>query len=51
MSSGMSALKDSEQVINLLSGLENPFLAVIAGLVITAIVQSSSVTVRELKSV
>ena len=45
MSSGMSALKDSEQVINLLSGLENPILAVIAGLVITAVVQSSSVTV------
>lgn len=45
MSSGMSHMKDSPEVIGLLSSLTNPFLAVLTGLVITAVVQSSSVTV------
>ena len=45
MSSGMSHMKDSPEVIGLLSSLTNPLLAVLAGLVITAVVQSSSVTV------
>ena len=45
MSSGMSHMKDSPEVIGLLSSLTNPFLAVLTGLVITAVVQSSSVSV------
>ncbi|MBR1470873.1 MAG: Na/Pi cotransporter family protein [Lachnospiraceae bacterium] len=45
MSSGMSSLRESQTVVDTLSGLRNPFLAVMVGLVITAIVQSSSVTV------
>ena len=45
MSSGMSSIKESETVVNTLAGLTNPFLAVLTGLVITAVVQSSSVTV------
>ncbi|MBR6258546.1 MAG: Na/Pi cotransporter family protein [Lachnospiraceae bacterium] len=45
MSSGMSSIKESETVVNTLAGLTNPFLAVLTGLIITAVVQSSSVTV------
>ena len=45
MSSGMSEMKNSPEIIGILSGLTNPFLAVLTGLIITAIVQSSSVTV------
>lgn len=45
MSGSMSSLKDSPQIANLLGGLENPLLGVIMGTVITAIIQSSSVTV------
>ncbi|MBR5420637.1 MAG: Na/Pi cotransporter family protein [Lachnospiraceae bacterium] len=45
MSSGMASIKESEQVVNALSSLTNPVLAVLAGLIITAVVQSSSVTV------
>lgn len=45
MSGSMSSLKDSPQVVDLLSGLTNPFLGVLVGTVITALIQSSSVTV------
>ncbi len=45
MSSGMESLKESEKVIGMLSSLNSPFLAMLVGLVLTAIVQSSSVTV------
>lgn len=45
MSSSMGSMKDSEEVLNLFSSLNNPLLAVLLGLVITAIVQSSSVVV------
>ena len=45
MSGSMSNLKDSPQVANLLGGLTNPFLGVVMGTIITAIIQSSSVTV------
>lgn len=45
MSSGMASIKESEAVVNTLAGLSNPLLAVLTGLVITAVVQSSSVTV------
>lgn len=45
MSGSMSSLKDSPQVASLLGGLTNPFLGVVMGTIITAIIQSSSVTV------
>ena len=45
MSGSMSALKDSPQVAGLLGGLRSPFLGVLMGTVITAAIQSSSVTV------
>lgn len=45
MSGSMSSLKDSPQVAGLLGGLENPLLGVLMGTVITAVIQSSSVTV------
>lgn len=45
MSGSMSSLKDSPQVANLLGGLTSPILGVLMGTVITAIIQSSSVTV------
>lgn len=45
MSSSMANLKDSPAITGLLGGLTNPFLAVLLGTVITAMIQSSSVTV------
>jgi len=45
MSGSMESLNESGQISNILLGLSNPFLAVIVGTVITAVVQSSSVTV------
>ena len=45
MSSGMSSLKESQMVVDTLAGLRNPVVAVLVGLIITTIVQSSSVTV------
>jgi phosphate:Na+ symporter len=45
MSTAMAALRDIPEVINLLSNFTNPILGVLLGLVITSIVQSSSVTV------
>lgn len=45
MSGSMSSLKDSPEVVGILSGLTNPLMAVLMGTVITAIIQSSSVTV------
>ena len=45
MSSAMSGLKDSPHVIEWLRSLSNPFIAVLVGFVVTAILQSSSATV------
>lgn len=45
MSGSMSSLKDSPQIADLLGGLKSPLLGVLMGTVITAIIQSSSVTV------
>lgn len=45
MSSAMAGMKDVPQVVNLLASLKNPVLAILVGTVITAIIQSSSVTV------
>ncbi len=45
MSSSMEVLKSSAMVTDTLSSLTNPLLAVLAGFIITSILQSSSVTV------
>lgn len=45
MSAAMGELRDMPSVINALSGFNNPILAVLLGLIITSVVQSSSVTV------
>ena len=45
MSSAMAGMKDVPQVVDLLSSLRNPILAILVGTVLTAIIQSSSVTV------
>ena len=45
MSSSMSVLKDSEAVLNVFSSLTNPFLGILLGAALTALIQSSSVTV------
>lgn len=45
MSDSMSVLKNSETIVNLMASLDNRFLALFVGFVITAILQSSSATV------
>ncbi|MGN0412936.1 MAG: Na/Pi cotransporter family protein [Lachnospiraceae bacterium] len=45
MSGAMSGMKESPFVLNMFASLTNPFLAMLLGLVLTAIIQSSSVTV------
>ena len=50
MSASVSGLKDSESFKSILTMFENPILGVLAGLVLTAIVQSSSASVGILQS-
>lgn len=45
MTEAMADLKNYPNVIHILAGLANPFIAILIGLIITVIVQSSSVTV------
>ncbi|MDE7017589.1 MAG: Na/Pi cotransporter family protein [Lachnospiraceae bacterium] len=45
MSSAMSGMKDSPAVLNMFASLKAPILAVLLGTVLTAVIQSSSVTV------
>ena len=45
MSSAMSGMRDSQEVIHILSSLKSPLLAILVGTVLTTIIQSSSVTV------
>ncbi len=45
MSSAMSSLKDSPMIINSLSTLTNPLIAIFIGFIVTAVLQSSSATV------
>lgn len=45
MSGAMSGLKESPRMVELLGSLENHYLAILAGFVVTAILQSSSATV------
>lgn len=45
MSGSMSVLKESQQVVEIMSSLTSHFLAVIVGIVVTTVLQSSSATV------
>ncbi|MBQ7934051.1 MAG: Na/Pi cotransporter family protein [Lachnospiraceae bacterium] len=45
MSDAMRGMKEVPQVVNLLSSLTQPIVATLVGLILTAIIQSSSVTV------
>lgn len=45
MSGSMEGMKESPFVVELLHGINNPFLGILIGFIITAIIQSSSVTV------
>lgn len=45
MSSSMSVLRDSPSIVNILGNLTSPLFGVLVGFIITAILQSSSVTV------
>ena len=45
MSGAMSGLRQDPQVVELLGSLKNPIAAILVGMVLTAIIQSSSVTV------
>ncbi len=48
MTSALHGIKEIPELMNLFSYLSNPFIAVLVGLVFTAVVQSSSVTVSVL---
>lgn len=45
MSQAMEGMKEVPQVVNLLQSLKNPLLATLVGMLLTAVIQSSSVTV------
>lgn len=45
MSGAMEGMRDVPEIVNLLASLKNPFLATLVGFALTAIIQSSSVTV------
>ena len=50
MSSSMMPLRDSEQFISLMTKVENPVLGLLAGMIFTAIIQSSSASVGILQA-
>lgn len=45
MSGAMSSMKDMPGIVQMLGSLKSPFLAILLGTVVTAVIQSSSVTV------
>lgn len=45
MSKGMAAMKDVPELVNLFQSLHTPILATLTGTIVTAVIQSSSVTV------
>lgn len=45
MSNAMAGMKDVPQVVNLMASLKSPIMAILVGMVLTAVIQSSSVTV------
>ena len=50
MSASMEPLKESEAFVNLLTTFENPVLGILAGMIFTAIIQSSSASVGILQA-
>lgn len=50
MSSSMMPLRDSEQFVALMTKFENPILGILAGMIFTAIIQSSSASVGILQA-
>ena len=50
MSGAMSPLRESEAFVNLLTKFENPVLGILAGMIFTAIIQSSSASVGILQA-
>lgn len=45
MSGSMAGMQDVPEVVNLIGSLQNPFMATLVGLLLTTVIQSSSVTV------
>ena len=45
MSSAMSGMRDMPQIVSILSSLTSPIMAILVGTLLTAVIQSSSVTV------
>ena len=45
MSSAMSGMRDIPEIVHILSSLTSPMLAILVGTILTAVIQSSSVTV------
>lgn len=45
MSDAMSGMREDPMLVNLLGSLKNPFMATLVGFLVTAVIQSSSVTV------
>lgn len=45
MSSAMSGMRDMPEIVHILSSLTSPMIAILVGTVLTAVIQSSSVTV------
>ena len=50
MGAAMEPLKDSEEFVNILTKFENPLLGILAGMIFTAIIQSSSASVGILQT-
>ncbi len=45
MSSSMAGMREVPEIVNMLASLKNPFMATLVGLLLTTVIQSSSVTV------
>ncbi len=45
MSGAMAGMRDEPRIVNMLASLTNPFLATLVGMILTSVIQSSSVTV------
>lgn len=45
MSDAMTTVKESQEIVNLLASMRSPFMAILVGFIITAVLQSSSATV------
>ena len=45
MSSSMAGMKEEPQIVNMIGSLHNPLMATLVGLLLTTVIQSSSVTV------